>query len=199
MFTSVKWFAEPITQPCRLIRSQFKVTDLSLEFCVSSVSPLPLGGFSLNFGQMVISVGQCAEPITQPCGHGQGNSWRSRVWALYLVSVSLLPLKGFSLNVDQMFASVRWCAEPITQVQGHNWRSPVWAFLILGLLHCHSDCLVKFGSSVRLSEMMCRTYNSTMQTQGQGHNWSSSVSILFASYLLNPLKDFHETLVKCLP
>ena len=58
---------EPIAQPCRLTRSQFKVTGLSLEFCVCSVSPLLLGGFSLNFGQMLTSVGQCAEPITQPC------------------------------------------------------------------------------------------------------------------------------------
>ena len=40
---------------------------LSLEFWVHSVSPLPLGGFSLNFGWMFTSVGQCAEPITQPC------------------------------------------------------------------------------------------------------------------------------------
>ena len=68
MFASVKWCAEPIAQPCRLRRSQFKVTGLSLEFCVHSVSPLPQGGFSLNFGRMFTSVGQCAEPITQPCG-----------------------------------------------------------------------------------------------------------------------------------
>ena len=40
---------------------------LSLEFRVGSVSPLPLGGFSLNFGQMFTLVIQCAEPITQPC------------------------------------------------------------------------------------------------------------------------------------
>ena len=68
MFASVKCYAEPIAQPCRLTRSQFKVRGMSLEFCVRSVSPLPLGGFSLNFGQMFTSVGQCAEPITQPWG-----------------------------------------------------------------------------------------------------------------------------------
>ena len=68
MFASVKWCAEPIAQPCRLTRSQFKVKGFSLAFCVRSVSPLPLGGFSLNFNQMFTSVGQCAEPITQPCG-----------------------------------------------------------------------------------------------------------------------------------
>ena len=36
---------------------------LSLEFRFRSVSPLPLGGFSLNFGQMFTSVGQYAESI----------------------------------------------------------------------------------------------------------------------------------------
>ena len=41
---------------------------LSLEFRVRSVSPLPLGGFSLNFGQMFTCGTMCAEPITQPWG-----------------------------------------------------------------------------------------------------------------------------------
>ena len=72
-----------------------------------------------------------------------------------------------------MFASVRWYAEPITQlcwlkvkvtIEGHQFEP--W---ILRPLHCHSDCLVKFGSNVRLSEMICRTYKWMMQTQGQGH------------------------------
>ena len=43
-----------------------KVMGLNHEFCVHSA--LPMGGFSLNFNQMFTSVGQCAEPITQPCG-----------------------------------------------------------------------------------------------------------------------------------
>ena len=38
---------------------------LSLESRVRSVSPLPLGEFSLNF---VHFLGRCAEPITQPWG-----------------------------------------------------------------------------------------------------------------------------------
>ena len=61
-FASVKWCVEPIAQPCRLTRSQFKVMGLSLEFCVRSVSPLPLGGFSLNFGQMFTSVDKVQNP-----------------------------------------------------------------------------------------------------------------------------------------
>ena len=44
--------------------------DLSLEFCVRSISPIPLEGFSLNFGHMFASVRRCAELITQPIlGH----------------------------------------------------------------------------------------------------------------------------------
>ena len=33
-------------------QGQFKVTGLSLEFRVRSVSPIPVERFSLNFGQM---------------------------------------------------------------------------------------------------------------------------------------------------
>ena len=47
--------------------SQFKVTGLSLEFRVRSVSPIPVEGFSLNFGQMFTLVRRCEELISQPC------------------------------------------------------------------------------------------------------------------------------------
>ena len=140
--------------------------------------------------------------------HLSGTMCRTQPWGpkVKVTSLSLefgvsFTQEGFSLNVGQMFATVRWCAEPITQqcwlkvkvtVEGHQFEP--WSS---SPLHCHSDCLVKFGSNVRLSEMMCRTY--VMQTQGQGHNWRSTISFLFAPYLLNSLKDFHETSVKCLP
>ena len=148
MFASKKWCAEPIAQPCRLTRSQFKVTGLSLEFCVRSVSPLPLGGFSLNFGQMFTSFGQCAEPITQPCRLKVKPQLKVTRLSLEfgVSSISLLPLEGFSLNLGQMFASVRWYAEPVTQlcwlkvkvtIEGHQFEP--W---ILRPLHCHSDSLV---------------------------------------------------------
>ena len=39
---------------------------LSLEFRVRSISPIPLEGFSLNFGHMFASVRRCVELITQP-------------------------------------------------------------------------------------------------------------------------------------
>ena len=110
-------------------RSQLKVTSLSLEFGVGSISPLPLERFSFKVGLVFASVRWCAEPITQLC----------------------------------------WFKVKVT-IEGHQFEP--W---ILRPLHCHSDCLVKFGSNVRLSEMMCRTYNSMMQIQGQGHNWRSSI------------------------
>ena len=68
MFASVRQCAELITQPCQ---HKVKVTvqgqGLSLEFCVRSVSPIPVEGFSFNFGQVFTLVRRCAELITQPC------------------------------------------------------------------------------------------------------------------------------------
>ena len=132
MFASKKWCAEPIAQPCRLTRSQFKVTGLSLEFCVPSVSPLPLGGFSVNFGQMFTSFGQCAETITQPC--------RLKVKAT---------------------------------VEGHAFEPWIWCQLHISFTP--RRIFFKPWSNVCLSEMVCRTRNSAMLTQGQGHNWRSPV------------------------
>ena len=86
--------AEPIAQPCRLTRSQFKVMGLSLEFCVCSLSPLPLRGFSLNFVHMFTLVGQCAEPRTQPCGLKvkvtvEGHKFESWIWCWLHISFTL--------------------------------------------------------------------------------------------------------------
>ena len=81
-----------------------------------------------------------------------------------------------------MFALVRWCAEPITQacrlkikvtVKGHEFEP--WISCSLHMSWTLWKIFIKFGSNVRLSEMMCRTHNSTMQTQGQGHNWMPPV------------------------
>ena len=102
--------------------SRFKVMGLSLEFRFRSVSPLPLGGFSLNFGQMFTKVGQCAEPITQ-------------------VKVTV---------EDHKFEPCIWCRLHISFTPGR--------------------IFFKRWSNVCLSEMMCRTHNSAMLTQGQGHN-----------------------------
>ena len=81
-----------------------------------------------------------------------------------------------------MFAFVRRCAEPITQacwlkvkvtVKGHEFEP--WISCSLYISWTLWKIFIKFGSNVRLSEMMCRTHNSTMQTQGQGHNWRPPV------------------------
>ena len=103
---------------------------LSLEFRVRSISPIPMEGFSLNFGHMFASVRRCAELITQPC-HNKVKS-QFKVTGLSLEfrvrSVSPISVEGFSLNFGQMFTLVRQCAESITQpcrfkvkvtVQGH--------------------------------------------------------------------------------
>ena len=70
MFALVSQCAEPISQPCQL---KIKVTaqgqGFGLEFRVRSISPIPLEGFSLNFGHMFASVRRCAELINQPCRH----------------------------------------------------------------------------------------------------------------------------------
>ena len=48
-------------------RSQLKVMGFTLEFGVRSTPPLPLGGFSLNFSQMFMSLRQYAELMSQLC------------------------------------------------------------------------------------------------------------------------------------
>ena len=42
-----------------------QVKGFTIEFRVRSISPKPLGRFSLNFTQMFLSVRQCAEPLTR--------------------------------------------------------------------------------------------------------------------------------------
>ena len=76
-------------------RSQFKVIGLSLEFRVSSVSPLPLGGFCfLNFGQMFTCETMYRTHNSAMGTQGQGHSSRSRVWALNFISTRYLFTPG---------------------------------------------------------------------------------------------------------
>ena len=53
----------------------------------------------------------------------------------------------------------------LTQGQDHTIEGHQFEPWILRPLHCHSERLVKFGSNVCLSEMMCRTYNSRSRSQ----------------------------------
>ena len=79
---------------------------LSLGFCVRSVSPLPLGGFSLNFGQMFT----CGMVYNSAIGTPRTRSQFKVVslspeFSVHLISP--LPLEGFSFNFGQMFASMK--------------------------------------------------------------------------------------------
>ena len=122
-------------------------------------------------------------------------------WFLCPLCISFTPGRIFS-----KLWSLGQCAEPITQlcglkvkvtIEGHELEPWIWCQLHISFTP--GRIFFKCWSNVCLSEMMCRTHNSAMLTQGQGHNWRSAVSFLFAPYLLKPLKDFHVTLVKCLP
>ena len=134
MFASVKRCEEPIAQPYRLTRSQFMVMGLSLEFCVHSVSPFPLGGFSLNFGQMFTLVGQCAEPITQHCRLKvkvtfEGHEFEPWIWCR--LHITFTPRRVFFKRWSNICLSEMMCrthnSAMLTQSQGQIWRSPVWA------------------------------------------------------------------------
>ena len=119
----------------------------------------------------------CVEPITQRCrlkvkvtteGHPFLSCSLHISWTLWKIS----------WNFGQIFVLVMRCAELITQacrfkvkvtVKGHEFEP--WISCSLHISWTLWKILIKFGSNVRLSEMMCRTHSSAMQTQGQGHNW----------------------------
>ena len=133
MFTLVRRCAESITQPCRL---KVKVTVQGHGFepwilCLLYIS-FTLGGLSLNFGQMFTQLGQCAEPITQPC----------------------------------------WLKVKVT-VEGHEFEP--WILCWLHISFTPGRIFFICWSNICLSEVMCRTHNSALLTQGQGHNWRSPV------------------------
>ena len=119
------------TMPTQGQGHRSKVMGLSLEFHFRSISPMPLEGFSLNFGHMFASVRQCAELITQPCRHKVKSQFKFTGLSLEfrVRSVSPIPVEGFSLNFGQMFTLVKRCAESVTQpcrlkvtVQGHGFE-----------------------------------------------------------------------------
>ena len=97
-------------------------------------------------------------------------------------SITSEPFERFSWNFGQMFALVSRCAKPITEacwlkikvtVKGHEFES--WISCRLHISWTLWKIFIRFGSNVCLSEMMCRTHTSTMQTHGQGHNWRPPV------------------------
>ena len=100
-----------------------------------------------------------------------------------------------------MFSSQRQYAESITQPSGFKIKVAVEGHVldpfILYPIHISfsvETIIIKLWSSVHISETVCGTHNSTMQTQGQGHNWRSwiwALHFLSAPYVLYHWKDFH--------
>ena len=204
-----------------------KVTVQGHEFKLRILWPLCIsftpGRIFSNFGQMFTSVGQCAEPIIQPCGFEvnvtvEGHDFEPWIWCrlhisfspgriffkrwsnvylsemmcrtynsamltrsrsqLKVISLSLelwgrsIAIQTALLNLGQMFALVRWCVEPITKRCRFNVKVTIEGHPSLSCSLHISWTLWKFfmnlWSNVWL--VMCRTYNSSMPTQGQGHS-----------------------------
>ena len=82
----------------QLQRLKVKVTvqghRLYLEFCVRYISPEPFERFLKSFGQMLISLRQCAEPLTQ-----LHRLWVKAHLELLACSISQEPLKKLHLTL----------------------------------------------------------------------------------------------------
>ena len=76
---------------------------------------------------------------------------------------------------DWIFASVRWCAEPLTQPSQLKVKVAIeshepWISCPLHISFTNGIIFMKLWSNVCLREIMCRTHNTAMPTQGQNHN-----------------------------
>ena len=148
-------------------RSQFKVMGLSFEFRVRSISPLPLGGFHLNFGQM-FTCGTIWWTHNSRYGDSRTRS-QFKVACLSpefrVHSISPLHQEGFSFIFGQMFASVKWCADPIAQpCRLTKSQFKVTGFSPLYISFTPGRIFSKLQSNVHLSGTMCWTHISAMQT-----------------------------------
>ena len=133
-------------------RSQFKITGLSLEFRVHSVSPIPVEDIFFKLWSNVhLSETMCRINNSTMPTQGQGHSSRSWVWALNFMSTLYLLYTwgGFSLNFGQMFTCGTMCrthnSAMGTQGQGHSSGSWVWALTFMStsyLLYSWTDFLL---------------------------------------------------------
>ena len=127
-------------------------------------------------------------------------------FALYfhVGSISLESFERFSLNCTQMFLLVRRCVEVMLSFADSRSRSH---FKVMGFtLHFLVSSIspepferfsFKFHLNVPLSETVCRTHNSAMQSEGQGHtSRSCDLPFLSTPYLQNSLKGFHQISLK---
>ena len=105
----------------------------------------------------------------------------------HVCSISPLPLEGFSINFGQVFNSVRCFAESITGVRRLEFKVTIKGN---GIKPCISGQLLIYFTSGRIfiklwsnvSEMVCRTHESDLKTQGKGH-WINFVSTLYVCIL----------------
>ena len=167
---------------------------LSLEFHVRCVSPLPLGGFSVNFGQMFTCGTMCRTHNSAMGTQGQGHSSRSRVWALNFMSTwyLLYPWSDFLLILVKCLLSEMMCrthsstmqTHKVT-VQGHGFEP--WILCPLCISFTPGRIFSKLWSNVHLSGTICRIHNSALWTWGQGHSWRSWVNLEFGVGSISPL------------
>ena len=121
--------------------SQVKVNGFTLELCVLSISPEPLGWFSLNFTQMFLSVRRCAKQMNQLTrikfkATGQGHVVYPSICARSLSRILFIKIHS------NVFLSETMCRahDPATKTQGHGHRSrsndlPLYFMFALYLLN----------------------------------------------------------------
>ena len=146
-FTLVKCSPQwvDVQNPCQPCQPKVKVRSRSwvwvLNF-VSAPSPIPLEGFSLNFGHMFTSVRQFAELIIQPCWHKvkvtvQGH--RFEPWISCPLCISYTSGRIFfklwsNVHLSEMMCRINNSTMP-TQGQGRSSRSWVWALNFVSTLY----------------------------------------------------------------
>ena len=89
----------------------------------------------------------------------------------HVCSISPESFWRFSLNFTQMFLSVRLCAEPMTPLDRFKVKVTLNSHGIYPSILCQRNIsyFIKLHTNVPLSEVVCRTNDSVMQTQGLGH------------------------------
>ena len=156
------------TMPTRS-RSQFKFMGLSLEFRVRSVSPLPLGGLSLNIGQMFTCGTKCRthNSAMRPQGQCQGREFEP--WISCPLNISFTPGRIFfyfwsNICLSEMMCRTSGSTMQIHKVtvQGHGFES--WILCPLCLSFTPWRIFSKLWSNVHLSGTMCRAHNSALRT-----------------------------------
>ena len=140
--------------------------EFNLEFRVYSISPLPPEGFSLNFGQMLISV------MTQVYSLKVTVKVIGFTIEFHISSIS--PLSFISRRIFiKLWSNIKLSEMVCGEMVYPDLRSQlkVVGFTLEFRVHSISPFIFEMiFIQVHLSEMVCRTHDSGTQTQGQGHN-----------------------------